>query len=78
MDEAPPRILEHVARVKVDGQRLDAYLAAFYPDMTRTLVQRVIDNGGDLAQLEAQMDDLWAWLHTLPASVPPVIDDADA
>jgi dephospho-CoA kinase len=36
---------------------------------------RVIDNGGDLAHLEAQIDDLWAWLHTLPASVPPVAAD---
>ena len=36
---------------------------------------RVIDNGGDLADLEAQIDDLWAWLHTLPASVPPVAAD---
>lgn len=38
---------------------------------------RVIDNGGDLAHLEAQVDDLWSWLHTLPASVP-VAADADA
>ncbi|MGL4554995.1 MAG: RluA family pseudouridine synthase [Gemmataceae bacterium] len=44
--DAPPRILEHVARVKVDGQRLDAYLATYYPDVTRTVVRRVIDNGG--------------------------------
>ena len=36
---------------------------------------RVIDNGGDLAHLEAQMDDLWSWLHTLPASVAPVAAD---
>ncbi|MET0327000.1 MAG: dephospho-CoA kinase [Ilumatobacteraceae bacterium] len=35
---------------------------------------RVIDNGGDLAHLEAQMDDLWAWLRTLPASVPVAVD----
>jgi dephospho-CoA kinase len=35
---------------------------------------RVIDNGGDLAHLEAQIDDLWSWLHTLPASVPPAAD----
>ena len=27
---------------------------------------RVIDNSGDRAALEAQVDDLWAWLHTLP------------
>lgn len=27
---------------------------------------RVIDNSGDRAALEAQVDDLWAWLQTLP------------
>jgi dephospho-CoA kinase len=26
---------------------------------------RVIDNGGDLAALDRQLDELWAWLHTL-------------
>jgi len=29
---------------------------------------RVIDNSGDRAALEAQVDDLWTWLHTLPHS----------
>ena len=29
---------------------------------------RVIDNSGDRAALEAQVDELWAWLHTLPQS----------
>jgi 23S rRNA pseudouridine1911/1915/1917 synthase len=41
-----PRILEHVARLKIDGQRLDAYLASYYPELTRSLVQRVIEAGG--------------------------------
>lgn len=27
---------------------------------------RVVDNSGTLADLEAQMDDLWAWLSSLP------------
>jgi dephospho-CoA kinase len=27
---------------------------------------RVIDNSGDRAALEAQVDELWTWLHTLP------------
>lgn len=27
---------------------------------------RVIDNGGTLADLEAQIDDLWAWMQALP------------
>jgi dephospho-CoA kinase len=26
---------------------------------------RVIDNGSDLAALDRQLDELWAWLHTL-------------
>ena len=30
----------------------------------------VIDNSGDLAALEPQIDELWAWLQTLPASEP--------
>ena len=34
---------------------------------------RVIDNSGDLHALEAQMDDLWAWLQTLPASAGSVL-----
>ncbi|MFQ3593515.1 MAG: RluA family pseudouridine synthase [Gemmataceae bacterium] len=43
-----PRVLEHVARLKIDGQRLDAYLASYYPEMTRSIVQRVIQAGGVL------------------------------
>jgi len=35
---------------------------------------RVIDNAGDLAHLEGQIDDLWAWLQTLPASEPAASD----
>jgi hypothetical protein len=26
----------------------------------------VIDNSGDLVALEQQVDDVWAWMHTLP------------
>lgn len=35
---------------------------------------RVIDNSGDLAHLEAQIDELWTWLQTLPASEPAASD----
>ncbi|MBY0233281.1 MAG: RluA family pseudouridine synthase [Gemmataceae bacterium] len=40
--------LEHVARLKVDGQRLDAYLVAYYGEATysRSVLKRVIDAGG--------------------------------
>lgn len=31
-----------------------------------SLADRVIDNSGDLAALEGQVDDVWAWMHTLP------------
>jgi dephospho-CoA kinase len=30
------------------------------------LADRVIDNSGDRATLERQVDDVWAWMHTLP------------
>jgi dephospho-CoA kinase len=32
---------------------------------------RVIDNSTDRAALEAQVDELWAWLQTLPPLPPP-------
>jgi dephospho-CoA kinase len=31
---------------------------------------RIVDNAGDLAGLRAQVDDLWAWLLTLPHASP--------
>jgi dephospho-CoA kinase len=30
------------------------------------LADRVIDNSGDRAALARQVDDVWAWMHTLP------------
>ena len=27
---------------------------------------RVVDNSGTLAELEAQVEDLWAWMRALP------------
>lgn len=35
------------------------------------LADRVIDNSGDIASLERQVDDVWAWMHTLQPSDPP-------
>ncbi len=37
-------------------------------DERRALADFVVDNGGDLPQLEAQVDALWAWIEALPAS----------
>lgn len=36
------------------------------------IADKVIDNSGDMASLEAQVDDVWAWALTLP----PASDDA--
>jgi 23S rRNA pseudouridine1911/1915/1917 synthase len=43
---AEGRVVEHVARLRVDGVRLDQYLVSVFPDFSRSVVQRVIDAGG--------------------------------
>jgi 23S rRNA pseudouridine1911/1915/1917 synthase len=40
------RAVELVARCRLDDQRLDQYLAAAFPDHSRSVVRRVIDAGG--------------------------------
>ena len=37
--------VEHVVKLKVDGQRLDQYLAAQFPDFSRSLIRKAIDAG---------------------------------
>jgi 23S rRNA pseudouridine1911/1915/1917 synthase len=37
--------IDHVVRLKVDGQRLDQYLAAQFPDFSRSLLRKAIDAG---------------------------------
>ena len=32
---------------------------------------RVVDNSGDLADLDRQVDEAWAWMQTLPPAEPP-------
>jgi len=39
------------------------------------IADRVVDNGGDRAALEAQLDDLWAWIRSLPPAEPLPPDD---
>lgn len=34
------------------------------------IADRVVDNGGDLAHLEEQLDDLWAWIRSQPPAGP--------
>src|SRR4051812_48796830 len=46
MDLEQSQVLEHTARLRVDGTRLDAYLVGVFGDISRSLVKRVIDEGG--------------------------------
>jgi 23S rRNA pseudouridine1911/1915/1917 synthase len=42
----PPQALEHVARLRVDGVRLDQYLVNVFGDHSRSTLKRLIDSGG--------------------------------
>jgi 23S rRNA pseudouridine1911/1915/1917 synthase len=42
------RTVEIVARLRLDGIRLDQFLVSQFPDFSRSVVQRVIDGGGVL------------------------------
>ncbi|MFO0809392.1 MAG: RluA family pseudouridine synthase [Gemmataceae bacterium] len=37
--------VEHIAQLKVDGQRLDQYLVLHFPDFSRSLLKKAIDAG---------------------------------
>jgi 23S rRNA pseudouridine1911/1915/1917 synthase len=43
---SPDRTVEIVAKLRVDGVRLDQYLVSVFPDYSRSVVQRVIEAGG--------------------------------
>jgi len=34
------------------------------------IADRVIDNSGDLASLEAQVNEVWQWMKSLPPAAP--------
>lgn len=66
-----------VAQRGMDEADARARIANQIPrDERRALADRVIDNSGDLQSLERQVDDVWAWLQTLPASEMPAPVDA--
>jgi 23S rRNA pseudouridine1911/1915/1917 synthase len=43
---ADDRAIDLVAKIRVNGLRLDQYLVSIFPDYSRSVVQRVIENGG--------------------------------
>ena len=75
---------DHVVKLKVDGQRLDQYLAAQFPDFSRSLIRKAIDAGtvtvnGAPAKASYKCrtgDVLRIWLHgrgpasPLPEDIP--------
>jgi 23S rRNA pseudouridine1911/1915/1917 synthase len=76
--------VDHVAKLKVDGQRLDQYLAAQFPDFSRSLIRKAIDAGtvtvnGAAAKASYKVrngDVLRLWLpkprtgHPVPEEIP--------
>jgi 23S rRNA pseudouridine1911/1915/1917 synthase len=44
--ETIDNLIEHTARLKIDGVRLDAYLCSLLGDYSRSVVQRLIESGG--------------------------------
>ncbi|MFO0843194.1 MAG: RluA family pseudouridine synthase [Gemmataceae bacterium] len=46
IDVPQPKLIEHRARLKVDGVRLDQYLCNLFGEYSRSSVRRVIDAGG--------------------------------
>src|SRR5438067_1378331 len=43
---ADPKVIEHTARLKIDGLRLDQYLRSLFGEHSRSAVQRLIESGG--------------------------------
>src|SRR5206468_1143728 len=41
-----PKLVEHTARLKVDGVRLDLYLCGVFGEVSRSTVQRLIEAAG--------------------------------
>ena len=83
-DSSPPAVgpgehpFDHVVKLKVDGQRLDQYLAAQFPDFSRSLIRKAIDagtvtvNGGlTKASYKCRTGDLLRiWLHRPRTGLP--------
>jgi 23S rRNA pseudouridine1911/1915/1917 synthase len=79
---SPPELsktpCEFVVKARMEGKRIDAYLASRYPDYSRSVVQKVIDAGAVLvngkpvkASYKVRLDDkICVWLPELADDVP--------
>ncbi len=64
IEVAVERVVAERAMSETDVQaRLDKQISR---QRRLELADRVIDNSGGLLALERQVDDVWAWMHTLP------------
>jgi 23S rRNA pseudouridine1911/1915/1917 synthase len=69
---------DHVVKLKVDGKRLDQYLAAQFPDFSRSLIRKAIDAGTVMvngaaakASYKCRTGDLLRiWLQRPRAGIP--------
>lgn len=65
---AVERLVEHRNMKRHDAEARIAKQAS--REARRAIADRVIDNSGDMAALEAQVDDAWAWMKSLPQAAP--------
>ena len=58
------RLVSHRGMSEADARaRLDKQISR---EERLAMADRVIDNSGDVATLERQVDDVWSWMHTVP------------
>ncbi len=69
VDVAVDRLIEFRNFDRTDAEARVAAQAT--REQRRALADFVIDNGGDLATLEAEVERCWAWLQTLPPTTWP-------
>jgi dephospho-CoA kinase len=62
------RLVQHRGFDEADARERIAKQAT--RDQRRAMASFVVDNSGDIAALEPQIDSLWEWLHNLP-QLPP-------
>jgi dephospho-CoA kinase len=68
VDIAVDRLVSARGMVKEDAEARVSRQAS--REDRRAIADKVIDNSRDLEFLRQQVDEVWAWMHTLPAAAP--------
>lgn len=66
---AVTRLVEQRAMDRADAER--RFAAQMSRKERRALADRIIDNSGDREALIAQVDDVWAWMQSMPSQSSP-------